>query len=64
MLVYEAGIDSDSAFKNSVAYLQSWMRELKKDPKMIVWAAGKAEAAVKWILGIKDETKKEGEDNE
>lgn len=64
MLVYEAGIDSDSAFKNSVAYLQSWMRELKKDPKMIVWAAGKAEAAVKWILGIKDETKKEGGDNE
>ena len=59
MLVYKAGIDSTAAFKNSVAYLQSWMKELKNDPKMIVWAAGKAEKAVKWILGIKDETKEE-----
>lgn len=56
MLVFQSGIDSASAFKNSVAYLQSWMRELKKDPKMIVWAAGKAEKAVKWILGIEDKT--------
>lgn len=59
MLVFQSGIDSASAFKNNVAYLQSWMRSLKNDPKMIVWAAGKAEKAVKWILGIKDETKEE-----
>lgn len=59
MLVFQSGIDSASAFKNNVAYLQSWMRSLKNDPKMIVWAAGKAERAVKWILGIKDEMKEE-----
>lgn len=61
MLVFQSGINSEKAFKNSVAYLQSWMKELKKDPKMIVWAASKAEAAVKWILGIKDEHKREEE---
>lgn len=55
MLVFQSGIDSASAFKNNVAYLQSWMRNLKNDPKMIVWAAGKAEKAVKWILGVKNE---------
>lgn len=63
MLVYESGLDSESAFRNSVAYLQNWMQSLKNDPKMIVWAASKAEAAVKWILGIKNETK-EGENDE
>lgn len=60
MLVFEAGIDSEKAFKNSVAYIQSWIKSLKNDPKMIVWAASRAEKAVKWILGIKDEAKEGG----
>lgn len=59
MLVYESGIDSEKALRNSVAYIQNWIQSLANDPKMIVWAAGKAEKAVKWILGIKDETKEE-----
>lgn len=59
MLLCYAGIDSASAFKNNVAYIQSWMRSLKNDPKMIVWASGKAEKAAKWILGIREETKEE-----
>lgn len=52
MLVSHAGIPSGRAFKNSVAYLQSWLRALKSDNKMIVWAAGQAEKAAKYILGI------------
>ena len=51
MLVAQAGLAAERAFKNSVAYLQSWLQVLKDDPKMIVWAAGKAEAAAKFIIG-------------
>ena len=52
MLVNEAAIPAERAFRNSVAYLQSWLRALKNDNKMIVWAASQAEKAVKYILGI------------
>ena len=52
MLVNEAAIPAGRAFRNSVAYLQSWLRALKNDNKMIVWAASQAEKAVKYILGI------------
>lgn len=44
------GIDSAKAFNNSAAYIQSWLRALKNDTKMIVSAAAKAEKAVKFIL--------------
>jgi len=57
MLVNEAGLDAEKAFRNSVAYLQNWLSALKNDNKMIVWAASRAEAAAKWILGIKEEKK-------
>lgn len=55
MICNQLGIDSEKAFKNSVAYLQGWLRELQNDNKMIVWAASKAEKAVKYIRGIKEE---------
>lgn len=55
MLVAQAGLSAERAFKNSIAYLQSWLRALKDDPKMIVWASGKAEAAAKYILGYGSE---------
>ena len=50
------GIDSEKAFKNSVAYIQSWLRALRNDNKMIVWAASRAEKAVKYIQGVKTES--------
>lgn len=50
MLCNRVGIDSVKVFKNSVAYIQNWLEVLKNDPKMIVWAAGRAEAAAKFIL--------------
>lgn len=50
MLCNRVGIECKKAFKNSVAYIQSWLKALKNDQKMIVWAAGRAEKAAKFIL--------------
>ena len=50
MLCNRTGIDVDKAFRNSVAYIHCWLKSLKDDPKMIVWAAGRAEKAAKFIL--------------
>ena len=58
ILCYEANLDDAKTFKNSVAYIQSWMKQLENDPKMIVWAASRAEKAAKYILGITEETDK------
>lgn len=50
------GLDGEKAFKNSVAYIQSWLRALRNDNKMIVWAASRAEKAVKYIQGVKTDS--------
>lgn len=44
------GIETDSSIKNNAAYIQSWIKALKGDSKLIVSAAGKAEKAVNLIL--------------
>ena len=49
--VNKSGIDSKKVFKNNVAYIQSWSKQLKQNPRLIVSAAGKAEAAVEYIMG-------------
>lgn len=51
MLCNHANIDCEKAFKNSVAYIQSWLEALNDDPKMIVWASSRAEKAAKYIIG-------------
>lgn len=53
MLCNRAGIEIEKTFKNSVAYIGSWLKALKNDPKMIAWAAPKAEAAARYILNEK-----------
>lgn len=45
------GIETQKTFKNSSAYIQSWLRVLKSDNRFIVSASSKAEKAVKYILG-------------
>lgn len=55
MLVSTAGIECEKAFRNSVGYLQGWLKALSNDNKLIVVAAGKAEAAVKYILNGKQD---------
>ena len=54
MLCSNFAVDTKKAFRNSIAYLQSWVKELKNDPKAIVVAAGKAEKAARFILGERD----------
>lgn len=45
------GIETASSFKNSAAYIQSWLRALKNDKRLLVSASGKAEKAVALITG-------------
>ena len=49
-LMTQTGFETESSFNNSVAYIQSWLKALKNDKRMIVSAAGRAEKAVKMIL--------------
>ena len=44
------GMDCKKAFKNSVAYIHSWLGALRNDKKMIVMATTKAEQAANYIL--------------
>ena len=50
-LVNHAGLETANSFRNSAAYVQSWLKVLKEDKRFIVSAAGKAEKAVELILG-------------
>lgn len=45
------GVESKKSFRNSAAYVQSWLRALRNDKKMIVQASGQASRAVDFILG-------------
>jgi antirestriction protein ArdC len=50
-MMNQLGIDTDKTMKNSAAYVQSWIAQLRDDKKLIVSAAGKAEKAVNLIRG-------------
>lgn len=49
-LMLHAGLETPSSFRNSAAYIQSWLKALKDDKRMIVSAAGQAEKACNMIL--------------
>lgn len=57
-LVNRCGLETPSSFRNAAGYIQGWLSVLKSDKRFIVLAAGKAEKAVKLILG------EEGENDE
>jgi antirestriction protein ArdC len=50
-LLAEARIDSDSLTDNSAAYVASWLKALKNDPKLVVLAGAQAQKAVDHITG-------------
>ena len=54
-LMNHIGIETSKTFKNSAAYIQSWLKVLKDDNRFIVSASSKAEKAMKYILGVKEE---------
>ena len=57
MLCTNIKIDTEVAFKNSVAYIKSWASKLREDTKAIVWAASRAEKAARYILGERENAK-------
>lgn len=44
-------IETEGAFRNSVSYISGWLDALRNDNSFVVWAAGRAEKAVNYILG-------------
>ena len=54
-LVNAAGLEVSSSLQNSAAYIQGWLSALQNDKRFIVSAAGKAEHAVRMILGDADQ---------
>jgi len=57
----QIGIDNSNVFKNSVAYLQGWLKALKDDARLITVASGQAQKAVNYILDVKNKEIMEGE---
>lgn len=49
-LLNRFGMDTESAVRNNAAYIQSWLKALRDDKRLIVSACGKAERAVEYIL--------------
>ena len=56
-LVNHVGLETDGSFRNSAGYIQSWLKALKDDKRLIVSAAGKADKAVAMILNTSDAAK-------
>lgn len=50
-LLNQSGIETARSLRNSAAYIQSWLKALKNDKRMIVHASGQAAKAVNFILG-------------
>lgn len=49
-LMHHAGLETVKTFRNSTAYIQSWLKALRNDKRMIVHASGAASKAVEYIL--------------
>ena len=44
------GIETDHSIRNSTGYVQGWLRALQNDKRLVVYAAGQAEKAAKYIF--------------
>lgn len=62
-LVNRVGLETEASFTNSASYVQSWLRALKNDKRLIVSAAGKAEKAVDFILHGAAKPQADGEED-
>jgi len=49
-LAAHTGIDTAPVVENSAAYLKHWLAAIKKDPKLLVHSASRAQKAVDYIL--------------
>lgn len=53
-IMHEIGMESEKTFRNNAGYIQSWLKALREDKKLIVSAASRADKAVRMILNIQD----------
>ena len=53
------GMESGNSFRNSTAYVKSWAAHIKSDPMMFITASSKADKAVNYIMGLKEEEVKD-----
>ena len=51
MLMNITGLETKGSVDNNTAYIQSWLKALENDKRLIVSASSKAEKAVKFFLG-------------
>lgn len=58
MLLHITNLSIPTTFTNNVAYIQGWLKQIKEEPKILVFAASQAEKAVKYILNGKTEKEK------
>lgn len=54
MLLHITNLNIPTTFTNNVAYIQGWLKQIKEEPKILVFAASQAEKAVKFILDGKE----------
>ena len=50
-LINYCGLETESSFRNSVAYIEGWISKLQNDSRMAVSAANQAEKAFRYIVG-------------
>ena len=53
--------DRCSVIENTVAYIQSWKKHLKDDPRIIATAAQQAQKAAQWILNNRNQNKEDSD---
>lgn len=49
-LCTKLGIATEDSQQNSAAYVAGWLKKLRNDKTLVMWAAGKAEKAVEYIM--------------
>ncbi len=58
-IMHELRMETEKSFRNNAAYIQSWLKALKNDKKLIISAASRADKAIRLILNRKDEDEEE-----
>lgn len=54
MLLHITNLDIPTTLTNNAAYIKGWLKQIKEEPKILVFAASQAEKAVKYILNGKE----------
>src|SRR4051812_15677560 len=60
-LCAEVGISNERTMENSAAYIANWLKKLRDDKKLVVYAGARAQKAADMIRGRKPEQKSEDE---